>query len=301
MITCDIVSVLSSSAESAALVASKLGKKHESDGLGIYYRKKEDHIRSVLVSSPPYPEKVLTAAEALTLSSAFLFAPNRELSWSDGELGLLLESSGLRGTIITDSEDDIKRTFKGLAISSMDMKADVDAYESQAEAQEGGYVYLDRLFSVKGVGTVALGFSFTDIAVHDRLLALPSRKEVEVRSIQVLDEDQDRVGRGVRVGLALKNVELNEVKDAYALVRPETRTARSLNGTIKTFPWTQVGDGQLHVVSGGISSPCEAKGDGAGGYRLELNREVPLLPRYVVLNLNVKPGKSRVVGSLLVG
>jgi len=311
MIKGDIVSVLSSSAESAALIASKLGKKHESDGLSIYYRKKEALIRSVLVSSPPYPEKVLAAAQALTLSSTFLFAPNPELSWSDGELGLLLESSGLRGTIITDREEDVRRTFQGLAISLMDMRGDIEGYEgpvdaqaqAQAQVQEGGYVYLDRVFLVKGVGTVALGFSFTELAVHDRLLTLPLRKEVEVRSIQVLDEDQDRVGRGVRVGLALKNVEMNEVKDIYALVRPGIRTVKSLHGAIRTFPWAQVGEGQLHVVSGGITSPCEAKrdGDGEGVYRLELNREVPLLPRYVVLNLNAKPGKSRVVGPLLVG
>jgi len=55
---------------------------------------------------------------------------------------------------------------------------------------------------VKGVGPVVLGYTKTKVYAHDKLYALPSLKQVEVKSIEVLDEEQDSVGPGVRIGWA---------------------------------------------------------------------------------------------------
>ncbi|WP_256202686.1 hypothetical protein [Sulfuracidifex tepidarius] len=43
---------------------------------------------------------------------------------------------------------------------------------------------------MKGVGTVVTGFSFTQVELHEKLTAVPVNKEVEVKTIQVLDEDR---------------------------------------------------------------------------------------------------------------
>lgn len=75
-----------------------------------------------------------------------------------------------------------------------------------------GLVYVDRAFNVKGVGVVVLGYALTRVSIHDKFIAYPMNLEVEVRSIQVLDEDQDSVMPGTRVGLALRNVRLEDIE-----------------------------------------------------------------------------------------
>ena len=67
---------------------------------------------------------------------------------------------------------------------------------------------------MKGVGVVVLGFVLGGkVSVHDQLRLMPSAdgKKAEVRGIQVSDEDQETVGRGLRVGLSLKGVELKDL------------------------------------------------------------------------------------------
>jgi Selenocysteine-specific translation elongation factor len=48
---------------------------------------------------------------------------------------------------------------------------------------------------VRGVGPVAIGFAYTDVRIHDKLVALPSGVEVDVKNIQILDEDQEEAAR----------------------------------------------------------------------------------------------------------
>ncbi len=79
---------------------------------------------------------------------------------------------------------------------------------------KGTLIYIDRAFSVKGVGVVVLGFVLGGkVSVHDELRLIPStdEKRAEVRGIQVSDVDQESVGRGLRVGLSLKGVELKDL------------------------------------------------------------------------------------------
>jgi selenocysteine-specific translation elongation factor len=114
-------------------------------------------------------------------------------------------------------------------------------------SRDEGYVYVDRAFNVKGVGPVVLGYTKTRVYVHDRLYALPSMRQVEVRSIEVLDEEQDSVGPGVRVGFAVKGAEVEELKESYALVTEPSRVAQRLSVRAVIYPWSDV------PQSGGVS------------------------------------------------
>lgn len=150
------------------------------------------------------------------------------------------------------------------------------------------------MFQVRGVGTVILGFSNTELMVHDKLTALPNGKEVEIKSIQVLDEDQERVGPGVRVGIAVKNLRPEDLKGIYSLVKAEVKTMEKVKGRLTKFEWSEYSPGTYHVIAAGSSSVALIEGQGE--VEVKLNRKLPSATRLLVLNLNAKPKKPRVIG-----
>ncbi|BCU66842.1 translation elongation factor [Sulfolobales archaeon HS-7] len=276
-----ISAVISSQPEEALKVADKLGKRKESEGMAIYYKRVGEDLRSILV---PRLEKLMEVAEAITLSSSFYLVVGREFSWVDGELALLAEASGTPGVIISDNPD-FSKVIKELSVS----KFLGDFKEVDVEVGEAGYVYLDRVFNVRGVGTVGLGFSRTQIRTHDRFISVPSMKQVDVKSIQVLDEDVDSVPPGIRVGLALRNVTVDEIKDDYLLLRDTNLLTREVR-EVSTFKWSTPVQ-NVHVVCGGIS----VTGIMNAG-KIELDRPVMKGSRCVILNLNARTKTPRILG-----
>jgi len=207
MLKGSITTILASEESEVNSIAEKLGKKTEGY---IYYRKIGELIRSVLA---PSPQKLLDQAEALSVSSSFYLKISKFNSL-EAELALMAEASGIQGIVLTNDVDTFKKYFSELSISKM-----VSEFkELDVEVEDKGYVYIDRAFNVKGVGAVVLGFALTQVNVHDKLIALPMKKEVEIKSIQVLDENQEGVLPGTRIGFALKNVKLEEIEGITALV-----------------------------------------------------------------------------------
>jgi selenocysteine-specific translation elongation factor len=288
-----IVSVISSNKGSVRSLAERLGKLHEDAKVKIFYRRNGDYIRSVLVPSE-YPEKVLEAVEAASLSSDLVIHVGESPTWTEGELALLATSLNVPVKVVsTLPEDRIRKLFKGTVLERAEVLQQLEEWEGRTE--DRGVVYVDRSFVVKGVGVVVTGFSLTQVKVHDKLTLLPSMKEVEVKSIQVLDEDQEAVGPGVRVGLALRNVKEDEVKDSYLLTKSGLRVQKEFEGRATLFPWAQVGEGQLHFVAYGVSITGTLKLDGDRA-KIALSSPLPLAPRLTVLNVNSKLGKPRVAG-----
>ena len=71
---------------------------------------------------------------------------------------------------------------------------------------------VDHAFNVKGVGVVVLGVVTSGVVQkHATLNVLPGGKSAQVRSIQKHDDEFDVAGEGDRVGLALKNVEVEDL------------------------------------------------------------------------------------------
>jgi selenocysteine-specific translation elongation factor len=78
---------------------------------------------------------------------------------------------------------------------------------------------VDQAFSVKGVGTVVLGFVTNgEVRRHQELFAKPKGKRTQVRSIQVHDKDHESSPAGSRVGLALKNIDPEDLPRGTALI-----------------------------------------------------------------------------------
>jgi selenocysteine-specific translation elongation factor len=90
--------------------------------------------------------------------------------------------------------------------------------ELQAGQQAVGTVPVDHSFNVKGVGVVVLGVvAYGTAQKHETLNALPSGKSAQVRSIQKHDDEFDVASEGDRVGLALKNVEVEDLDRGVVL------------------------------------------------------------------------------------
>ncbi|MGC9105137.1 MAG: translation elongation factor [Thermoprotei archaeon] len=271
-----ISAVLASDVSEAVRIAESLGKKTESH---IYYRRIGDLIRSVLV-----PEKFMDQAEAISLSTSFYLKVSRFDALA-AELALMAEASGLTGLVMTEDRESFLKYFGELNLSKMVR----EFAELDRQPNDSGYVYVDRAFNVRGVGTVVLGFALTEVSVHDKLIAYPMMKEVEVKSIQVLDEDQERVLPGTRIGFALKNAKLEEIEGVKALLKPGVKLVNRFKYV--KFKWASEAQG-VHLFAGGIKVLARIDGDD-----VTLEQGVPeTIRRGILINPNPKPRTPRVFG-----
>ena len=89
----------------------------------------------------------------------------------------------------------------------------------QARADGPTRLYIDRTFTLRGIGTVATGTLWSGtIGAGDELVLQPSGKDVRVRSVQVHDRDVERAEAGQRVAVSLPGVERAEAIRGDALV-----------------------------------------------------------------------------------
>jgi selenocysteine-specific elongation factor len=91
--------------------------------------------------------------------------------------------------------------------------------------REGGNaptrLYVDRVFSLRGIGTVATGTLWSGaLGDGDELRAEPAGIDVRVRSVQVHDEPVELARAGQRVAVALPGVERRRLRRGDALVAP---------------------------------------------------------------------------------
>jgi selenocysteine-specific elongation factor len=83
-------------------------------------------------------------------------------------------------------------------------------------------LYLDRVFSLRGVGTVVTGTLWSGtVGDGDRLRIEPAGLDVRVRSVQVHDRAVVRAEAGQRVAASLVGVEREQLRRGDALVAPD--------------------------------------------------------------------------------
>jgi selenocysteine-specific elongation factor len=82
-------------------------------------------------------------------------------------------------------------------------------------------LFVDRVFTLAGIGTVVTGTLWSgSIGEGDVLRAEPAGLDVRVRSVQVHDRPVERAEAGQRVAVALPGVERRELRRGDALVAP---------------------------------------------------------------------------------
>jgi selenocysteine-specific elongation factor len=82
-------------------------------------------------------------------------------------------------------------------------------------------LYVDRSFTLRGIGTVVTGTLWSGtIGEGDALRIEPAGLDARVRSVQVHDRAVDRAQAGQRVAVALPGIERDEISRGDALVAP---------------------------------------------------------------------------------
>ena len=82
-------------------------------------------------------------------------------------------------------------------------------------------LYVDRSFTLRGIGTVVTGTLWSGtLGAGDELRLEPQGRDVRVRSVQVHDRDVERAEPGQRVAVSLPGVERTDARRGDALVAP---------------------------------------------------------------------------------
>jgi len=119
------------------------------------------------------------------------------------------------------------------------------ALERAAERTEAGRragparLPVDRVFPLKGIGTVVTGTLWAgEIRSGDALAVEPGGARAAVRSVQVHDHEADVVHAGSRVGVNLRGVDRGELARGDWLVAPELagRAGRRFDAWVSVLP-----------------------------------------------------------------
>jgi len=212
------------------------------------YHRKDENIIMTFIEPIKYPEKVSSLTDSIYPSDIAIIkvsSINKDL----GEVIIALDLMGkTRGFIIADEEKQpvIKKIIGNTSLKDykfftgkpMELIDEIKAMEIPRNGDQNLTV-IDHFFKVKGVGTVALGFVLSgSIAKHQKLVLSDLDREVEVRSIQMNDEDVDSAGAGSRVGLALKNIEPTDMERGMFLSDKPFEYAETIPG--KVVPQTSL-------------------------------------------------------------
>ncbi len=273
----------------------------------------------ILLDEAAYPGRIQDVLRIASISdSAYYFLPkDGQLSWMDGELALLLDFLEISsGRIVTSGGIDAGRStaekvFRGLTLSSFPVCSSDDAslFSSNGEglskskgAGHETYVAIDSAFNVKGVGLIVLGFVVSgSVRSHDLVKILPQGKEAEVRSIQIMDVDVEYASQGSRVGLCLKGATVEDFQKGVGVGSEGIKVSHQLSLDFRASPYFRQGirkpvDLHLQTISGLSLGHVTPQPDGR--ITVSFQKDIPVWAgqRAVLVDLNIRPGGSRVIG-----
>ena len=308
--------------------AKDLGKKGTSSDITFYNLKKGD-ATVTFIEPTRYPEKLSSLFYAVSLADRVILVVN-EINASFGECVLMLQcadkSSGylilknyispdqisplIKGTVLEHYEV-IGEDMVGLREKMLEIAVKRSAHQKAHDAGGKGVVPVDAHFNVKGVGVVVLGSVAQGmIRKHETLKVLPTEKTAQIRSIQKHDDDAETAVSGDRVGLALKNIEAEDLDRGFVLTSdPAVKFATTVSGKarlVKYWPaplkegmvlyagyWMQFLPTRLEkaVVDGDWRMPV---------LTLTMEKALVYQPGARVVLHYLEGGKLRVVGSMVV-
>ena len=162
---------------------------------------------------------------------------------------------------------------------------------------------------MKGVGVVILGVVTSGIIQkHEMLQVLPAGKSAQVRSIQKHDDEFDVAGEGDRVGLALKNVEVEDLDRGAVLTNdPAVKTSNKLEAPAALVKYwqTPIKEGMvMHVghwtqfITAKVEAAAETGDPKKPTLTLTLDKPLVYCPNDRAVLMYLEGPKLRVAGSL---
>ena len=305
---------------------NSLGKKGTSTDITLYNLKKgEDTV--TFVEPTRYPEKLAPLFFTVSMSRRAIVVIN-ELNSTFGECVVMLQCCNItKGYLILKdylTQENVEPIIRGTVLERFEFIKDDpitlserllnDAQKQRLneitkENQQLGIVPVDHAFKVKGVGTVILGVvGKGTIEKHQFVKVLPGNEMAQIRSIQKHDDEFDQAIDGDRVGLALKNVELEDLDRGTVLTANERIKSSVLlkaNASLNKYWQTPVKTGMiLHIGHWMqfISSRVEFISNNGDWRRpiltMVLEKELIHLPGDQAVLTYLDGGKLRIVGTI---
>jgi selenocysteine-specific translation elongation factor len=301
--------------------SSAIGKKGTSTDITLYNLKKGE-VTVTLVEPARYPERLAPLFFAASEAKKAVVVVE-ELNASLGESLVMLQCCGIsNGYFVLRNylpKERIEPLIRGTILEKYEFLPDDanvlreklldDASQQKAISSESGTVPIDHSFNVKGVGVVVLGVVVNGgVTKHDEMRLLPGAKTAQVRSIQKHDDEFDSAVEGDRVGLALKNVEVEDVERGVVLTNDSTmKTSKTLmaQATLVKYWQTPVKAGMvLHIghwmqfLNGKVEAVTD-KGDWhKPTLTLTLEKELVYRASDKAVLMYLEGGKLRVAGTV---
>ncbi|MCK9306438.1 MAG: EF-Tu/IF-2/RF-3 family GTPase [Methanoculleus sp.] len=304
--------------------AKDLGKKGTESDITFYNLKKGDDTVTI-IEPTRYPERLAPLFYAASMADTALIVVS-EITPMLGEWVLMLDEVGVeQGCIILRNyvtPEQIAPLLRGTVLEHYEfVDADpialrdrlVREAHARPSVQPGagavGTIPIDHHFNVRGIGTVILGGVVRGgVKKHDTLKIYPGEQAIMVRSIQKHDDDFDWAAEGDRVGLALKNIESDDLDRGFVLSDdPAIRTRTTLEARatlVKYWPAPLTAGTVLHVGHWMqfIPARVEAVRDD-GDWRqptltLALEKDLVYLPGDMAVLHYLEGGKLRIAGHI---
>jgi len=222
--------------------SAAIGKKGTSTDITLYNLKKGE-VTVTLIEPARYPERLAPLFFAASEAKKAVVVVD-ELNAAFGESLVMLQCCGIdSGYFVLRNylpRERIEPLIRGTILEKFEFLPDDtnvlrekllnEAEQQKANSSTMGTVPVDHSFNVKGVGVVVLGVVVNGgVTKHDEMHLLPGTKTAQVRSIQKHDDEFDSAVEGDRVGLALKNVEVEDVERGIVLTtNPTMKTSKTL-------------------------------------------------------------------------
>lgn len=152
----------------------------------------------------------------ICINKCDLVSPDELESLEESLLERVMDESGMVPDIVSVSAKT-GANMAALHTAIMGQLANLPA--SQAAREQGApRLYVDRVFTANGTGTVLTGtLQQGSLKVGDKLRLYPADREVQVRSLQAYHQSVDEIGAVCRVAVGLKKVPHKEVARGHCL------------------------------------------------------------------------------------
>jgi len=257
------VSLFSVDLETVNSFAAKLGKKATESNIALYHGDLDGMVLNIAAAFS-YPEKIETVFQCAEISEcAIVVLPaDYALDYRLGEFVIILDYLNKKTCFIIDKtncESDFKIAdmrskleallantgLKGSKILDVSLKNDSEINELKEwiksvefDKSDKPLFVIDHFFDVKSIGTVLLGELKTGVMkAYDKFTVYPLKKEVLVKSMQVMDVDQKEVLAPIRPGLAVKGVNVDELKRGFVISSEDLPVIEELSGTFEKNPF----------------------------------------------------------------
>ena len=304
--------------------AKNIGKSGtESDITFINLKKDEDTV--TMIEPTRYPDRLAPLYYAVAMADAALVVIDA-ITPALGEMVIMLDVMGVEsGMIVLQhylDRSQIAPLIRGTVLEGYEFVEDDpimlrERFLSMAAKitypdpiSQTGVVMIDHAFNVKGIGTVVLGsVERGTIHQHDMVTVLPGEMTCQIRSIQKHDADAKEAYQTDRVGLALKNIDAENLERGMVLTTDSSiRVTSEITGTaniVRFWPeplreglvvhiglWTQ-------FVTGRITSVTSEADWHTCSVVIELDKEIAYLPGEQAVIHHLDGGKLRITGSVM--